>query len=165
MKPMNFPENSPFLECIDDDPIFEPARHLTLELPEKTLSLSDLGYEKSHTAAPTSIAATSCFRILSDEGVETLYHVCKQLEKFTTSNSRIARNVRGGVYRSEFLRDLALSEDICLHLSQILETPLSPHGMPHQLAHLNYQPLTPGENVDKWHWDTLQVDYVMFVTY
>jgi len=36
--------------------------------------------------------------------------------------------------------------------------------MPHQLAHLNYLPLAPGENVDKWHTDTLQVDYVIFIT-
>ena len=36
--------------------------------------------------------------------------------------------------------------------------------MGHQLCHLNYAPLAVGEDVDKWHHDTLQVDYVMFVT-
>ncbi len=36
--------------------------------------------------------------------------------------------------------------------------------MGYQLAHLNYQPLSQGENVDKWHHDTLQVGYIMFVT-
>jgi len=57
-----------------------------------------------------------------------------------------------------------LSSDIAEHMSKILGTPLAPHGMPHQLAHLNFNPLTPGANVDKWHYDTLQIDYVMFVT-
>ena len=36
--------------------------------------------------------------------------------------------------------------------------------MPHQLGHLNYAPNTVGENIDKWHVDTLRYDYVMFVT-
>lgn len=160
----NFPENSPYIERISDDPVFDPSVHLALELPEKTITLADFGYAESLEGIPTSVAATSCFRVLSAEGVEALHHVCKQLESFTTSNPRISRNVRGGVYRSKFLRDLALSPEVTAHMSGLLQTPLAPHGMPHQLAHLNYQPLTPGENVDKWHWDTLQVDYVMFVT-
>jgi len=159
-----FPNTTPYTECIQDDPEFNPAVHLSLELPEKTFSLEYFGYAGDEVSVPTTIAATSVFRILSAEGVSALYSVCKQLEQFTTSNARVARNVRGGVYRSRFLRDLALSVDVAEHMSQILETPLTPHGMPHQLAHLNFQPLTPGENVDKWHWDTLQVDYVMFVT-
>ncbi len=162
----NFPGNGPYQEHIKDDPVFNPSVHLALELPENTLTLADLGYKTSSfdVLPVTDIAATSCFRVLSNEGAEALYYVCKQLEQFTTSNARIARNVRGGVYRSAFLRDLALSPDITAHMSSLLGTPLAPHGMPHQLAHLNYQPLTPGENVDKWHFDTLQVDYVMFVT-
>lgn len=159
-----FPDNSPYCDRITDDPAFNPSRHLALEQPKERLRLTDFGYPEIPKGVPSAIAATSCFRVLSDEGVEALYHVCKQLEQFTTSNPRVARNVRGGVYRSGFLRDLAMSPDVADHMSELLETPLAPHGMPHQLAHLNFQPLTPGENVDKWHWDTLQVDYVMFVT-
>ena len=41
---------------------------------------------------------------------------------------------------------------------------MAPHSIPHQLGHLNYNPLKLGENVDKWHVDTLRIDYVMFVT-
>ena len=164
MKPAHFPANRPYEELIADDPVFNPAIHLCLEYPQDILTLADLGYDESLIQTPSFVAATSCFRVLSDAGVEALHHVCKQLEQFTTSNPRIARNVRGGVYRSKFLRDLALSPQITAHMSKLLHTQLAPHGMGHQLAHLNYQPLTPGENVDKWHWDTLQVDYVMFVT-
>ena len=36
--------------------------------------------------------------------------------------------------------------------------------MPHQLGHLNYNPEQAGENVDKWHADTLRIDFVLFVT-
>ena len=160
----DFPANGPYSERIADDPPFDPTRHLALERPDAFVTLADLGYDEASIGVPTPVAATSCFRILSDEGVAALQHVCRQLEPFATSNPRVARNVRGGVYRSAFLRDLALSPDVTAHASELLRTPLAPHGMPHQLAHLNFQPLVPGANVDKWHWDTLQVDYVMFVT-
>ncbi|NKB75460.1 MAG: hypothetical protein GKR96_00090 [Gammaproteobacteria bacterium] len=155
----------PGYEPIQDDPVFDPARHLALEKPASTLSLTDLGYgEEIAATTPTQVAATSCFRVLSDEGVETMLHVCKQLEAFTTSNPRVARNTRGGVYRSKFLRDFSMCPEYIEHLSGIMETPLLPLAMGHQIAHLNYQPLTVGKNIDKWHYDTLQVDTVMFVT-
>ena len=160
-----FPDAQPEFESIADDPVFNPAIHLALEIPEEILTLKDLGYgEEISGTTPTHIAATTCFRILSDEGVAAMYHVCKQLEAFTKSNPRISRCTRGGVYQSQFLRDFCLSPEITEHLSNIMQTPLLPHAMPHQLGHINYQPLTIGENVDKWHYDTLQADYVMFVT-
>lgn len=161
-----FPESLPNFAPIADDPVFDPAVHLALGKPEHTYLLDELGYQPSQLteATDSAVAATDCFRILSDEGVAAMYHVCKQLEAHTTSNARISRNTRGGVYRSRFIRDLSLSPEITEHLGALLQSPLLPHAMGHQLAHLNYQPLTVGENVDKWHYDTLQVDYVMFVT-
>ena len=93
-----------------------------------------------------------------------LYHTVKRLEEFATSNPRIERNVRGGVYRSKFLRDLCLSPDITEFLSDIVDLKLMPHTIPHQLGHLNFNPKDIGKNVDKWHVDTLRFDYVMFVT-
>lgn len=160
-----FPEVTPDLTPIADDPPFDPNVHLALGLPDAIHTLRDFGYSGDVLeSVPTQVAATACFQVLSEEGVAALYHVCKQLEAYTTSNPRISRNVRGGVYRSGFLRDLALSVDVGEHLSSLMQTPLLPHAMGHQLAHLNYQPKTVGENVDKWHYDTLQVDYVMFVT-
>lgn len=160
-----FPATSPYDEVISDDPPFDSNRHLALEQPVFTLSLAELGYGPEVRATTASdIAASSCFRILSEEGVAAMYHVCKQLEAFTTSNPRIERNTRGGVYRSRFLRDFSLSPDVADHLSGILKTPLRPIAMGHQLAHLNYAPKAAGENIDKWHYDTLQVDTVMFVT-
>jgi hypothetical protein len=93
-----------------------------------------------------------------------MLETARRLEQFTTSNARIARNVRGGVYRSKFLRDLCQCEELTESLSKICGIPLLPHTLPHQLGHLNYNPLEVGENVDKWHVDTLRIDFVMFVT-
>ena len=157
--------HSPYVEMIADDPVFAPSVHLALEKPEYTLSLADLGYgDEIKGTTPTQVAATACFRVLSDEGVKAMYHVCKQLEAFTTSNARIDRNTRGGIYRSKFLRDFSRCPELSAHLSEIMQTELLPLTIGHNMAHLNYQPLTVGKNVDKWHIDTLQVDTVMFVT-
>ena len=57
-----------------------------------------------------------------------------------------------------------LCPDITEFISGFVGVDLMPHTMPHQLGHLNYAPKTVGENIDKWHVDTLRYDYVMFVT-
>jgi hypothetical protein len=159
-----YPQAIPNLARIKDDPAFDPSIHLALEQPDNILTLSELGYAlEIDGTTPTPIAATSCFRILSDEWVATLQHVCKQREAFTSSNPRIENCVWAGVYRSSFLRDFSLSPDVAEHLSILMQTPLFPHTMGHQLSHINYPPSVIGNNVDKWLYDTLGVDYVMFV--
>ena len=150
---------------LKDEPEFNPSIHLQLEEPTEIISLREFGYsEEDLKDCPSNFGATNIFRILSDEGAACLYEVCKQLEAFTTSNPRIQRNTRGAVYRSKFLRDLCLSPDITELLSRVCGLDLLPHTIPHQLGHLNYAPKEVGENVDKWHVDTLRYDYVMFVT-
>jgi len=57
-----------------------------------------------------------------------------------------------------------LSPDVAQWISEICGAAMMPHSIPHQLGHLNYNPIKVGENVDKWHVDTLRIDYVMFVT-
>ena len=94
---------------------------------------------------PTTLGITSCFRVLSDEGVDCLQEVVRSLERFTTSNSRIERNVRGGTYRSQFLRDLCLSPDVAEVISEICDAPMAPHTIPHaagppELQPVGYQP-------------------------
>ncbi len=150
---------------LKSEPDFNPAIHLTLEKPTEIVSLTDFGYPADQVEnCPSDFAATDIFRILSHEGAACLYEVCKQLEAFTTSNPRIQRNMRGGVYRSRFLRDLCISPEVAEFVSEISGVALMPHTIPHQLGHLNYAPAEIGENVDKWHVDTLRYDYVMFVT-
>ncbi len=164
--PLAFPDaRPPGYAPLEHEPVFDPMRHLALERPETVISLEELGYGPEEIAAcPTNLGITSCFRVLSDEGVDCLLEVVRSLERFTTSNSRIERNVRGGTYRSRFLRDLCLSPDVAEVISEICDAPMAPHTIPHQLGHLNYNPLDINRSVDKWHVDTLRVDYVMFVT-
>jgi len=165
-QPLEFPAHSPKgYPRLANEPVFDPDRHLQIELPDQVLSLRDLGYsDKDIAECPTEFGVTSVFRLLSDEGAAAMLDVARQLEEFTTSNARIARNVRGGVYRSRFLRDLCMSPEVTRAMSQIAGADLLPHTLPHQMGHLNYNPLTVGENVDKWHVDTLRIDFVMFVT-
>lgn len=147
------------------EPSFDASKHLQLEAPTEVLSLHDLGYDDAAIAVcPSDFAVTNVFRILSDEGAACLYEVSKQLENFTRSNERIQRNTRGGVYRSKFLRDLCLNQEVADFMGKIAGLDLLPHTIAHQLGHLNYAPFEIGTNVDKWHVDTLRYDYVMFVT-
>ena len=164
--PLDFPAISPEgFPLLEREPAFDPARHLALERPERIVTLRDLGYSADEIAAcPTNLGITSCFRILSDEGVACLLEVARSLEPYIRGVERISRMVRGGAYQSRFLRDVCLSPDVTRWISDICRTPMMPHSIPHQLGHLNYNPLKLGENVDKWHVDTLRIDYVMFVT-
>ena len=161
-------QNSQLPEGYDwlvSEPDFVAHKHLALEMPDVIESLSDFGYaQEDIDACPSDFAVSSIFRVLSEEGAACLLEVCRQLEHFTTSNARIERNTRGGVYRSRFLRDLCQSKDVTDFMSGIAGVPLLPHSIAHQLGHLNYNPHEIGKNVDKWHVDTLRYDYVMFVT-
>ena len=152
-------------DWLASEPEFNPSKHLALEEPEVIESLTDFGYDADAIAkCPSDFAVSSVFRVLSEEGAACLLEVCRQLSAFTSSNARISRNTRGGVYRSKFLRDLCLSPDVTAFMSKIARVDLMPHTIAHQLGHLNYNPYEVGENVDKWHVDTLRYDYVMFVT-
>lgn len=164
--PLTFPETAPDgFPALDAEPEFVPSRHLALERPAEILSLRDLGYGHDDIAScPSDFGVTSPFRMLTEEGAAAMLEVARLLEPYCKGNFRISRNVRGGVYQSKFLRDLCQSPDIARFISEVTGAPMLPHPMPHQLGHLNYAPETVGENVDKWHTDTLRVDYVMFVT-
>ena len=163
--PFDLSHAPPGFEPLPSEPEFCPSTHLALERPTEIVSLSDFGYTQEQIAdCPSDFAVTNIFRILSDEGAACLYEVAKQLEAFTTRNPRIERCTRGGVYRSKFLRGLCLCPEITEFISSFVGVDLLPHTMPHQLGHLNYAPKTVGENIDKWHVDTLRFDYVMFVT-
>ncbi len=165
-RPLPFPPSHPEgFPPLEDEPTFDPGRHLALEAPDRIFTLTDFGYSDAEAAAcPSALAATSAFRILSDEGVACLQEVTRRLEPYARGIERISRMVRGGVYQSRFLRDLCFSPELAEAMSGICKTRLLPHTMPHQLGHLNFAPQEVGENVDKWHTDTLRFDFVLFVT-
>jgi len=163
---VGFPDLQPKgYEWFDDEPRFDPGVHLALEMPAEIFSLDVLGYDEQEIASKaTAVALTSPFRILSDEGADTLRSVSYRLESFVKpAGDRIERMVRGGCYRSRWLRDLAISPEVTEHMSAIYGVEVAPHPMPLHLGHLNYPPSRLEEAVDKWHHDTLPLDYVMMV--
>lgn len=160
--PARPPEGYPPLAT---EPVFDPNRHLQLEKPDRVISLAELGYSAEEIAAcPSDFGITTCFRVLSAEGAAALLQVCRDLAPYATSSGRIPRKVRGAVFQSKFLRDLCQSPEVTAWMAEISGMGLLPHSIPHHLGHINYNPLELGQNVDKWHVDTLRVDYVLFVT-
>ena len=96
------------------------------------ITLAELGYDADDVATKaTAIAASSPFRVLSDEGAEVMLATARRLRAFVKpAGNRIERTVRGGCYRSRWLRDLCLSADVNEHLATIYGTAIAPHPMP-----------------------------------
>lgn len=162
----NETELPPGFEWLTDEPTFDPERHLALTTPEHVVTLTDLGYREDDIAGKaTAVAASAPFRILSDEGVAVMLATARRLRAFVKpAGDRIERTVRGGCYRSRWLRDLCLSPELTDHLSAIYGTTVLPHPMVHHLGHLNFEPSRIETAVDKWHHDTLPLDFVLMVT-
>ncbi len=162
-----FPEDRPpGYEWFDDEPAFDPDRHLDLRPPTEVVLLADLGYDESDIApTATPVAFSSPFRVLSDEGAAVLLDVARRLRPYRArARERIENMVRGGCYRSRWLRDLCRSPEVTAAMAGVYGVDVAPHTMPLHLGHLNYEPTTVGEAVDKWHHDTLALDYVMPVS-
>ena len=162
-----FPETQPAgYEWFDGEAAFDPGRHLQLEEPREVVMLADLGYDQAEIdTKATPVAASSPFRILSDEGAAVMLDVARRLRTYARpAGDRIERMSRGGCYRSRWLRDLCTSPDVSDHLERIYGTAIAPHPMPVHLGHINYEPSRIDTAVDKWHHDTLPLDYVMTVT-
>lgn len=162
-----FPKTQPEgYRWFDDEPVFDPDRDLQLEAPADIVMLADLGYsaEEISTKA-TPVAASSPFRLLSPEGAATMLDLARRLRPFgTAAGDRIETMTRGGCYRSRWLRDLCVSPEVTAHLEQIYGIAIAPHAMPLHLGHLNYEPSRIDTAIDKWHHDTLPLDFVMTVT-
>lgn len=156
----------PGYDWLDDEPVFDPARHLQLEAPSEIVMLADLGYGTDEIATKaTPVAASSPFRMLSDEGAAVMLDLARRLRSFATAaGDRIESMTRGGCYRSRWLRDLCISQDVTVHLEAIYGIEIAPHAMPVHLGHLNYEPSRIDTAIDKWHHDTLPLDFVMTVT-
>ncbi len=164
--PLPFPERLPAGYQYKHETVkFDPQRHLQLEAPETILNLDNLGYSAEEIAqCPTQFAVSSAVRLLSDEGVEVMLDIARGLKQYAVNCERIENMVRGGTYQSKFLRDFCLSPEVCEFLSDIYATPVAPHTMPLHLGHLNFAPDNLERAVDKWHHDTLGLDYVLFLS-
>ena len=162
-----FPETQPAgYEWFDGEPPFNPELHLQLTEPDEIVMLSDLGYGRDEIATKaTPVAASSPFRMLSDEGAAVMLEVARRLRGFArAAGNRIERMTRGGCYRSRWLRDLCTSPEVSDHLEGIFGVAVAPHPMPLQIGQFNYEPSRVDDAVDKWHHDTVPLTYVMTVT-
>jgi hypothetical protein len=161
-----FPEVLPQgYSWFEDEPAFNPKRHLALERPNKILYLSELGYSQAEIDQKASPVATSSpFKVLSEEGANILLNVARNLRQHSISCERIDNMVRGGCYRSRFLRDLCIDPSLTDLMCEIYQTDVAPHTMPVHLGHMNFAPDDLSHAVDKWHHDTLPLDFVMLVT-
>ncbi|MEE5086779.1 hypothetical protein V2J74_18665 [Pseudomonas alliivorans] len=152
----------PGYAALEEQWTFDPARHLAMEQPARVYDLDELGYTRAEIAeCPSSLAITTPFRLLSEEGAKALLQVTRQLEVHATSTARIPKMVRGGIYRSRFLHDLCNCPILAEFFSDMAATTLLPHTMPLQLGHINYQPDDIARATDKWHWDGVGFDYVV----
>lgn len=164
--PLSFPTILPTdLPELADEPRYDPRVHLALQAPLHKTMLADLGYSGEEIAqCPSTVAISGPFRLLSEEGVSVVLDICRQLSPFARGAQRIERFVRQSVYRSRFLREFCSCPHVTAFMADVLECPLSPHTMPSQWGHINYAPETLNRPIDRWHHDTLQIDYVMMVT-
>lgn len=161
-----FPKETPTgFQWFDNEPAFDPSVHLALEKPSSIRHLQEFGYSDDEVSRKaTSVAVSSPFRILSDEGAQVLLAVARKLRQHAISCERIENMVRGGCYRSKFLRDLCVDPALTELMCEIYQTDVAPHTMPLHLGHMNFSPDDLSRAVDKWHHDTLPLDTVMMVS-
>ena len=149
----------PGFSFIENEPVFDPARHLALEAPEQIMTLEDFGYSAKAAAQFASpIAATSSVRMLSDEGLATAQEVLKLLQPrvvtHTDDSKTLGRqNLYYGQYQSKFLRDLMSCTEVIEFLSGIFQPPLAPHTMPHLGCQINFANAKQGGSIIGWHHD------------
>ena len=163
-----FPEGSPYGYRLEPESVrFNADTHLQLEHPDKIWTLKDFGYTKAQIRQCASpVAVTSPFKLLSDAGVEALYQVATNLEAVCKEidGKRTPRHLAGGVYRSQFLKDLCACPSILRHMSEISGIELFAHSMPSQQIYINYAPQDIEKAVDAWHYDGIGFDYVVMVS-
>ena len=148
---------------LESDVAWDPQRHLALQAPERVTLLGEWGPDAAGPSALSPVAITSAFRLLSDEGVVVLQAICGELEQYSVGDERIAKKVRGSIYRSEFLRGMYEDASVLALLRELAQAPLEPHPVSHHAIHINYAPDDLARNVDQWHRDVISFDYVLMV--
>lgn len=170
-QPLSFldPGPSEYLP-LKDEPFFNAELHLALEMPNETISLSDLGYgEDILSVCDSSFGLSNAFRVLSDEGVAAMIDVCRQIYKNRnddtgTGDNRLGSYARGAGYRSKFIRDFCDSPELAEHVSKISGVSLIRHSVPAVACGINYAPDDINKAIDSWHVDSVSYDMVMMVS-
>ncbi len=171
LNPLVFPNERPKEYIpLQNEPVFNAKKHLSLEQPAFVCSLTDLGYSsKDIDRCETSFGYSSAFRILSDEGVKAMKVICERIysnrNKSTgTGVNRLGSYARGAGYRSKFIRDFCDSPELAVHLSTIAGVNLGRHSVPAVACGINYAPDDIAKAIDGWHVDSVSFDVVMMLS-
>lgn len=150
---------------LSGEPVFDPAKHLRLTAPERVYTLADFGYRPDQIAAAHfPLAVTTPFQILSDEGLKITRDSISRLLDKRRNSDRMANFLRGTVFHSKFIRDLCACPQLNAHIAWLAGAPVLPHPMALYQAHVNFKPETVGREVDRWHTDTVVLDFVLMLT-
>jgi hypothetical protein len=149
---------------LESDTPWDAERHLEFIPPDQVTLLDEWGTEAAGPTALSPVAITSPFRLLSDEGIDILQSICAELENDASSDERIAKRVRGSIYRSEFLWGMYHDPTTVDALGRLAQAPIEPHPVSHHAIHINYAPEDLSLNVDQWHRDAVAFDYVLMVS-
>lgn len=155
---------------LENEPVFDPAVHLDLGMPEKTVSLTELGYDAASIKnSPSGFGICTAFKILSDEGIEVMRDLCRKMygnrnTSIGTGINRLGSYIRGAGYRSQFIKDFCDSPDLAAHISSIAGAPLARHSVPAVACGVNYAPKDIMKAVDTWHVDSVAFDIVMMIS-
>jgi len=138
--------------------------YVEIVAPERVTSLAEWGPDAAGPTALSPVAITSPFKFLSDEAIGILQAICSELEQDAGGDERIAKRVRGSIYRSEFMRGMYHDPAVIELLRGLAQAPLEPHPVSHHAIHINYAPDDLSRNVDQWHRDVISFDYVLIVS-
>lgn len=163
-------ERPPSYIKLENEPVFDARKHLSLGAPETILSLSQLGYTDAQVKdCPTAFGVSTAFKILSDEGVAVMHETCNAMYhnrnvSVGTGVNRLGSYVRGAGYRSQFIKDFCESPELAEHLSSMAGVSLARHSVPAVACGVNYAPKDISKAVDSWHVDSVAFDIVMMVS-
>lgn len=171
LNPLAFPSECPkeYFQ-LNNEPVFDAQKHLSLEQPTSFYSLHDLGYSKEDIAGcESSFGYCNAFRILSVQGVKVMKLICERIynnrnESTGTGANRLGSYARGAGYRSKFIRDFCDSPELSAHLSAIAKVTLGRHSVPAVACGINYAPDDITKAVDTWHVDSVSFDIVMMMS-
>jgi hypothetical protein len=155
-------------DCINkikDATAFDPKKHFDLKKPEQIWRLEDFGYTAEQAKQlPFPLAVTSHFKILSAEGLKVMRDSINQIMDQKRSSDRMANYIRGAVFYSDFIRDFCYSPELNGFMEELAGKPIMPHPMRLYQAHINLKPEEAGRDVDRWHTDTVALDFVLLLT-
>lgn len=146
-----------------DEPRFDPAIHLNLEMPDYVRVFPDFKKMKKTPeffgdANGSKFAYSSPFQVFSEEGMRVLKKIIKREEKQGVPPSSSRGNkiaLRGLYYMSPFVRDIQTCKELREHFKAIAGEELVPHPSLMNSPQINLSVTGAVGPVDPWHYDSV----------